>query len=135
MDKDSCIRFLVVTIGQLSVGSVAALSETSWLGKPPHHIKVGFIDGDDNCIFSDNKLFQVSLRNKFSCYKLKQLRLIFVDTEKRFTVPWNRHISCNFYSFTKTSFISCWIRDTVILINVENNIKTVKGNFCGIKMQ
>ena len=55
---------------------VDALGEISWLGKPPHHVKVGIIDGYDNCNFSDKKFFQVSLRNKFSCYKLKQLRLL-----------------------------------------------------------
>ena len=55
---------------------VDALGEISWLGKPPHHVKVGIIDGYDNCNFSDKNFFQVSLRNKFSCYKLKQLCLL-----------------------------------------------------------
>ena len=40
--------FLVVASLQRAL-LVNALCETSWLDKPPHHIKVGFIEGDLAC--------------------------------------------------------------------------------------
>ena len=40
---------LFVLIKFSSIALVDALVETSWLDKPPHHVKVGFIEGNEVC--------------------------------------------------------------------------------------